>query len=470
MSSFQNIEKPSLVWHWRSWDDIKAASMFTLGNYANIILLAIFLILAINQVRLKNLNHPWSSRTASLTSPQQAAKKVGFENRYLKAPEFPPIEEQPDFDWEATEPLRFRPFKPKYHLTMGEFALHPAVGVPLFSQAKSLLLFLQEEADSTRAESDKSALENLDPSELLVMDRNYADRIAYRRKVMAEHGEHVVAVNDDYRIRPAVVELYQFLLGTYLPLRFPKMFKLHETDYEEGKTFMLENLVTKALFPARPSPRTSTKMLLETLGRTLDEDFLFLLPEEGDKNTDKKETNSESSEGDAKYILEAYVCCCPSGFDPREKLGNRLAKIHGPVPGYPQKLEASMDRFFSRLEVGKYVRRVNWAVTTNTEVYAAGPGTNHAHEGDEVEELEDVDVDKTFLRCERQTLHRLPKSKALVFAFRTYLYPIAQIKEEGKGEELAQAIDGLKEGSVPAMHFYKRGVVWGEAVKRYLRS
>jgi hypothetical protein len=67
-------------------------------------------------------------------------------------------------------------------------------------------------------------------------------------------------------------------------------------------------------------------------------------------------------------------------------------------------------------------------------------------------------------------LHRLPITKALAFSFKTYLYPLKDIKDEGLGEELAQAIDGLKEGSVPAMHFYKRGVVWGEAVKTYLRS
>jgi len=24
-----------------------------------------------------------------------------------------------DFDWKTTEPLKLRPFKPKYHLTMG---------------------------------------------------------------------------------------------------------------------------------------------------------------------------------------------------------------------------------------------------------------------------------------------------------------------------------------------------------------
>jgi len=67
-------------------------------------------------------------------------------------------------------------------------------------------------------------------------------------------------------------------------------------------------------------------------------------------------------------------------------------------------------------------------------------------------------------------LYRLPRSKALVFAFKTYLTPIKDIKDEGSGEELAEAIDSLKTGSVPQMHFYKRGAVWGEAVKKYLRS
>jgi Protein of unknown function (DUF3445) len=79
-------------------------------------------------------------------------------------------------------------------------------------------------------------------------------------------------------------------------------------------------------------------------------------------------------------------------------------------------------------------------------------------------------MSQTLVRCERQTLHRLPKSKALVFAFKTYMYPIRDIKEEGLGEELATAIDGLKGGNVPEMHFYKRGVEWGTAVKKYLRS
>lgn len=67
-------------------------------------------------------------------------------------------------------------------------------------------------------------------------------------------------------------------------------------------------------------------------------------------------------------------------------------------------------------------------------------------------------------------LYRLPNTKAIVFSFKTYMYPLKEIRDEGLGEELASAIEGLKDGSVPQMNVYKRGVVWGETVKAYLRG
>ena len=230
---------------------------------------------------------------------------------------------------------------------------------------------------------DAAALENLDPLELIVMDKNYQIRINYRRKILKEHHDIAVGVNNDKRIGPAVRELYTFLLGTYLPTRYPSMFKLHRTEYEGGHTFMLENLTTKEMLLAQSSEATQTLTLLETLGKHLDEDFLFLLPE-------------ENEDQDLKYVLEAYITVCPSGFNPREKLGKKLADVHGPVPGYKTKLERSMDRFFAKLEVGRYVRRVNWSCTVDTELFAADGG-NHAYGGDTIEELEDIDIDQVRL-------------------------------------------------------------------------
>jgi hypothetical protein len=50
------------------------------------------------------------------------------------------------------------------------------------------------------------------------------------------------------------------------------------------------------------------------------------------------------------------------------------------------------------------------------------------------------------------------------------MYPIRELRDEGSGEMLAEAIDGLGLGSVPGMTVYKRQVIWGEKVKAFLRG
>ncbi|OQE31053.1 hypothetical protein PENFLA_c002G04490 [Penicillium flavigenum] len=335
-----------------------------------------------------------------------------------------PITPLEGFNWEETEPLQFRPFKgkDKYNLTM--------------------------------------ALENLNPSELIPMDKTYKNRLALRKSILDQHHDIVVAINnyqtleEDARIRPAIGELYNFVLGRYLPTRYPSMFQLN------AESTLFQNLVTGATWPTTLSPTTPAIQALEILAQTVDEDFLILLPE-----------LSPDSDEQPRYVLQAYATCFPSGFNTRKKLGLRLVDIHGPVPRYQEKIERSMDKFFARLEVGKFVKRVNWSITIDTGLFAAFGGT-HAVPGktEEAIELGKLNVDQTLLRCERQTLHRLPVSKALVFTIHTYVYPIKQIKDEGSGEDLANAIEGLKKGNVPEMHTYKKGDMWGEALKDFLRD
>ncbi|KAJ5793676.1 hypothetical protein N7457_000275 [Penicillium paradoxum] len=338
-----------------------------------------------------------------------------------KQPSITPLE---GFDWQKTKPLQLRPFKgkDKYNLTM--------------------------------------AIETLDPSELIQIDKTYKDRIALRKSVVHNHHDIVVAINNDQtpaqdpRIRPAIGELYTFVLRTYLPTRYPSMFQLNPDSS------IFQNLVTGEAWPTTLSPTTPTIQALEILAQTVDEDFLILLPE-----------LSRESEEQPRYVLQAYATCFPAGFNTRKKLGLRLVDIHGPVPGYGEKIERSMDRFFARIEVGTFVKRANWSVTIDTGLFAAFGGT-HAVSGKKEEAIkpEELDVDKTFLRSERQTLYRLPVSRAVVFGVHTYVYPVRQIKDEGLGEEFANAIDGLKKGNVPDMHIYKRGDVWGEALKQFLRT
>lgn len=353
------------------------------------------------------------------------------------------------------------------------------------------------------------------------MDRTYLSRLSLRKQLLAKHPDVVRAVNIQHHdpqkndeIRDAIYEWYAFVIGTYLPTRYPTMFRLlHPSkDSDDNKGTHIESLVTGLKVPADPGElvrsfcqseddaiagsgafwaesdsqtkyRTSKDgllHLLDTLGSWVDEDFLILLP---------SPPSSPDQDQEPKYHLQAYATYFPSGFDTRTKLSKPLSEIHAPVPGYKQKLEKSMDRFFDKLEVGRAVLRVNWSIMTKGTGLFAAFGGLHDHSspsdtasadtkagggeggGDEEDiKVEGFDGDETYVRCERQTLHRLPKTKALVFAFHTYLYPIQDIKDEGLGEDLAIAIDGLKEGSVPGIYPYKRGPYWGEAVKAFLRA
>jgi hypothetical protein len=276
------------------------------------------------------------------------------------------------------------------------------------------------------------------------MDRTYKERIALRKQLLRENSSDVLAATP--LAVPAVMELYTYLTTFYLPTRFPTVY----TPTPSG----LQNTTTNTLLPIHPPSATSA---LQHLGANIDTDLLLLLP------------TQEASPNQGKYRLEAFVTCFPSGFNTRSKLGLTLADIHGPVPSYAVKLEKSMDRFFSNLPVGKVVKRHNWSITTNDTLFnLAG---NHMGEEESVDETwDDIDLARTVLRCERQTLHRLPRTGAILFAFKTYVYPIRELRDEGSGEELASAIEGLGEGNAPGMVVYKKQVVWGEKVKAFLRG
>lgn len=130
----------------------------------------------------------------------------------------------------------------------------------------------------------------------------------------------------------AVSELYTFLLAEYLPERYPTMFSLEQNGS------MFRNHVTNRTFTTEPpkDPLEAFKIIGETV-----EDDVFLL-----KPTD---------EG---HLSVAFLCCHPAGFDPSTKLGKLLKDIHEPVPSY-DKIGPSMERFFSKVKAGQFVKRTN---------------------------------------------------------------------------------------------------------------
>jgi hypothetical protein len=171
------------------------------------------------------------------------------------------------------------------------------------------------------------------------MDRNYLTRVLSRRLTMVDH--HSTVLGATPAGHAAVSEVYTHLLTTYLPSRYPTMFTLEQ----KGEIF--RNHVTNRVFPSEPP--TDPLKALEAIGETVEDD-IFLLQETDDG-----------------HVCVAFVCCHPSGFDPSRKLGLLLRDIHGPVPGY-EKIGGSMERFFSKLEVGRLVKRMNVSCPATCDV------------------------------------------------------------------------------------------------------
>lgn len=160
----------------------------------------------------------------------------------------------------------------------------------------------------------RSALENCPLSEFLEIDKTYLDRIKLRQSIMDEHPPETYQCNA--ACESAVLEMYEWMFGTYLPKRFPNMFKIVQStqshpDSKTDSSYLL-NVATGEYIPLVSS---SAKEALYTLGRNVDDDILILLP------------SSNAEDGSPIYHLEAYICCFPAGFSLPQKINLPLVSI-----------------------------------------------------------------------------------------------------------------------------------------------
>ncbi|GAB3321904.1 heme-dependent oxidative N-demethylase family protein [Haliea atlantica] len=139
-----------------------------------------------------------------------------------------------------------------------------------------------------------------------------------------------------------------------------------------------------------------------------------------------------------RYRLTAASLCSPSHWQLEDKLGKTLPEIHAPVPGFARELDARVARFFGHLKTARPVQRYNWGLQR---------GRGRCQRQDSPEEGQDL-----HYRVERQTLLRLPQSRAVVFTIRVMLAPLASLAARPGGlGALFEAIDGCP----PALAHYK---------------
>ena len=264
------------------------------------------------------------------------------------------------------------------------------------------------------------ALQARAPDELVEIDARYPAEMAERRDLLATRHADVFAAEPGCEAARAEV---LNLLAALLPRRYPDWFARDGAILRNRLTDEAWDIGRPALDP------------LELAGRLVQEDLCLI------------DTTGSSP------VLSAAILCAPSRWRLSEKIGCPLAAVHGPVPLYVDHLSAAVDRFMRALRPGKLAERLNWSVVDDGAMFQVGG--KHRTERDASITAANA-AQRLFLRVERQTLIRLPRSGSVLFAIRVHSYPLHRVLAvPGAARDLDAAVRALPESfgrykSIPA--------------------
>ncbi|WP_010139037.1 heme-dependent oxidative N-demethylase family protein [Oceanicola sp. S124] len=215
----------------------------------------------------------------------------------------------------------------------------------------------------------------LDPADWILVDDAFAAQMALREQLIAGRRDRVIALQDE--ARPAAEELLDEVLAA---LR-------QRPDYA-----VAAGQVTRPDGACVPLDRGDP---LATLGRLVQQDFC-LLEKRGEE-----------------HVLTGAVLCFPANWTLAEKFGHPLIRIHVPVPEYDEGLARRVQRLFDGVQAGRPLWRANCLVY-------ADPGL-HVPMSETLTRAERHPREGAFLRSERQSLWRLPRSGAVAFGIHTFM-------------------------------------------------
>lgn len=148
------------------------------------------------------------------------------------------------------------------------------------------------------------------------------------------------------------------------------------------------------------------------------------------------------SEDGAPWRLTGAAVAFPTDWRLADKIGKPLLAVHQPIHGYAEQLSASVDHFMDGLQPGAIFGRTNAFVLASDALRFMpedSPESRFAH-------VTAANAGETlFVRCERETLRRLPRTGAIVFTIGVYRSALAMLSDAAVAR-IASSLDGYGEG------------------------
>ncbi|AHK42390.1 heme-dependent oxidative N-demethylase family protein [Ensifer canadensis] len=253
-------------------------------------------------------------------------------------------------------------------------------------------------------------LTQLDPDRWIEPDVQLQHYLDQKAQLLAQSRDVVFAADD--RTQDAQSELLQ-ILSDYLPTRYPDIY------CRQDETMMVGG---------RRVPLSGDDALV--LAGSLVQDDLAIMQRD-----------------DRGWRLGAAYIAFPSSWSLAEKFGRTMDEIHAPVPGFGDGTRNAelISRMFDNLPPGRFVERFNWAVNVDGSLHLPKPKSEGVSAG-----AIELTEERTFIRVERQTLRKLPRSGAIVFTIRIYSDPLALLRQRADAGTLALSfIEQLRSLDLP---------------------
>ncbi|MEL7542456.1 MAG: DUF3445 domain-containing protein [Pseudomonadota bacterium] len=172
----------------------------------------------------------------------------------------------------------------------------------------------------------------------------------------------------------------------------------------------------------------------------------------------------EKSQG--VHRLTAASLCFPSSWRLEEKFGRAMADIHAPVPGFGPgtRTAAMIERIFDNLRDDLPARRYNWSLYASPDLYH--PVADHHLDADALRSTDP----SAWLRVERQTLRRLPRSGGILFTIKICVDPIAVLREDAASRAQAHALADHVDALTSEQADYKGMTKSRHEIARWLRD
>ncbi len=241
-------------------------------------------------------------------------------------------------------------------------------------------------------------LQPLEVKDWIQPGTDYLEQMAAKRQLLQQSYDEVFAsLPGSQSAQQEVLDL----LVEHLLQHFPEQFQWEGIS---PGTALGASRFTNSLTGESWNPSDFAKNPLDLAGRLVQEDLCLMLP------------------GTSGYELAAASLCFPSRWRLQEKLGQPLAHIHHPVPGYHEQLEHPVDNFFQRLKPDFPGWRSNWSIHPTPNLFLPP----HEDVSDLISAITSENAgDRLWLRTERQTLRRLPASSGILFTIRTRIHPLS---------------------------------------------